>query len=237
MIRKEKQTHRDNYTLVKYSQDGDKFEILVDPDKGLAFKKGEPADIHNVLLIDTIFIDSKKGEKASGIKLEEVFGTSDPYEVAALMFEKGTFQLTAAQRKDMTDQKLKQVITLISRTYVDPRTKLPHPPLRVENALEQAKVTIDPFIDAESQVKAIVDALRPILPMSVENVEIALKIPAEFSSKSYGIVKDLADIKRDEWTPDGSWIALVSVSAAMRGELLDRLGKATQGNLQTKIVN
>lgn len=109
--------------------------------------------------------------------------------------------------------------------------------MRVENALEQAKVTIDPFIDAESQVKAIVDALRPILPMSVENVEIALKIPAEFSSKSYGIVKDLADIKRDEWTPDGSWIALVSISAAMRGELLDRLGKATQGNLQTKIVN
>jgi ribosome maturation protein SDO1 len=237
MIRKEKQDSRDNYTLVKYSQGGDKFEILVDPDKGLAFKKGEPADIHNVLLIDTIFTDSKKGDKASGSKLEEVFGTSDPYEVAVKMFEKGTFQLTAAQRKEMTDQKFKQVITIISRTYVDPKTKLPHPPLRVENAIEQARVSIDPFLDAESQIKTIVDSLRPILPMSVENVEIALKIPAEFSSKSYGVVKDLAEIKRDEWTTDGSWIALVSITAAMKGELLDRLGKATQGNLQTKIIN
>ena len=153
------------------------------------------------------------------------------------MFQKGTFQLTAAQRKEMTDQKFKQVITIISRTYVDPKTKLPHPPLRLENAIEQARVSIDPFLDAESQIKTIVDSLRPILPMSVENVEIALKIPAEFSSKSYGIVKDLAEIKRDEWTTDGSWIALVSITAAMKGELLDRLGKATQGNLQTKIVN
>ena len=236
MIRKEKQSGSDNYTLVKYSQGGEKFEILVDPDKGLAYKKGEPADITNVLLIDTIFTDSKKGEKASATKLEEIFGTSDPYEIAAIMFEKGTFQLSAAQRKEMLDQKTKQIISIISRTYVDPRTKLPHPPLRVENALSQTKVVIDPFIDAESQIKDIVDAMRPILPMSVENIDIAIKIPAEYSSKSYGIVKDMAEIKRDEWTNDGSWVAMVSISAAMKGELLDRLGKATQGNLQTKIV-
>ena len=236
MIRKEKQSNRDNYTLVKYSQEGEKFEILVDPDKGLAYKKGEPADITNVLLIDTIFTDSKKGEKASATKLEEIFKTSDPYEVAAIMFEKGTFQLSAAQRKEMLEQKTKKIISIISRTYVDPRTKLPHPPLRVENALSQTKVVIDPFIDAESQIKDIVDAMRPILPMSVEAIEIAIKIPAEYSSKSYGIVKDLAEIKRDEWTTDGSWVAMVSISAAMKGELLDRLGKATQGNLQTKIV-
>lgn len=227
----------DKYTLVKYSNHGDKFEILVDPDKGLSYKKGEPVDIRNVLLIDTIFTDSGKGEKASVTKLEEVFGTSDPYEVAAQIFEKGTFNLSTAQRKEILDQKTRQIINIISKTYVDPRTKLPHPPLRIENALSQTRVVIDPFIKAESQVKNIVDAMRPILPMSVESVEIAIKIPAEYSSKSYGIVKDLADIKKDEWTTDGSWVALVSISAAMMGELLDRLGKATQGNLQTKIVS
>jgi len=237
MIRKEKQTYRDKYTLVKYSQGGEKFEILVDPDKGLAYKKGEPADITNVLLVDTIFTDSGKGEKASATKLEGIFGTSDPYEIAAIMFDKGTFQLSAVQRKEILDQKTKQIISIISRTYVDPRTKIPHPPLRVENALNQTRIVIDPFIDAKSQIKTIVDAMRPILPMSVENVEIAIKIPAEYSSKSYGIVKDLAEIKRDEWTTDGSWVAMVSISAAMKGELLDRLGKATQGNLQTKIVS
>ncbi|MGD2200168.1 MAG: ribosome assembly factor SBDS [Candidatus Bathyarchaeota archaeon] len=227
----------DKYTLVRYSHSGDKFEILVDPDKGLAYKRAERDDIRNVLMLDTVFTDANKGEKASSTKLEEVFGTSDPLEVAEIMFQKGVFQLTAQQRKEMTEQKLKQIINLISRNYVDPSTKLPHPPRRVENALEEARINIDPFIDAEAQLKEAVDALRPILPMSMETIEIALKIPAEYATKSYGIVKDLTEIKKDEWTSDGSWIAVVSLSAAMKGELLDRLGKSTQGNLQTKIMN
>jgi len=226
----------DRYTLVKYSHSGEKFEILVDPDKGLAYKKGELIDLTNVLMVDTVFTDAKKGEKPSMSKLEEVFGTRDPLEVAAIMFERGTLQLTAQQRKEMTEQKLRQIVNIISRTYVDPATKLPHPPLRIENALAEARFSVDPFSDAEEQLKDIVDALRPILPMSMESVEIALKIPPEYASKSYGIVKDLAEIKRDEWASDGSWIAVVSLSATMQGELLDRLGKATQGNLQTKIM-
>jgi len=226
----------DKYTLVKYSQSGEKFEILVDPEKGLSYKRGELDDLTNVLMIDTIFTDSKKGEKPSTSKLESVFGTSDPLEVAKIMFEKGTLQLTAQQRKDMMDQKLRQIISIISRTYVDPATKLPHPLLRVENAISQAKVSIDPYVDAEEQLKEVVDALRPILPMKVESIEIAIKIPAEYSSKSYGVVKNLADIKREEWGSDGSWMVVVTISAAMHGELLDRLGKTTQGNLQTKIL-
>jgi len=226
----------DRYTIVRYSHSGEKFEILVDPDKGLAYKKGEIPEIANVLMIDTIFSDASKGEKPSVSKLKGVFGTSDPLEVARIMFEKGTLQLTAQQRKEMTEQKLRQIINIISRTYVDPSTKLPHPPLRIENALAEARFSVDPFSDAEDQLKDIVDALRPILPMSMESVEIAIKVPPEYASKSYGIVKKLAEIKRDEWTDDGSWIAVVSISAAMQGELLDRLGKATQGNLQTKII-
>lgn len=226
----------DRYTLVRYSHSGEKFEILVDPDKGLAYKKGEITEIANVLMIDTIFTNANKGEKPSITKLEEIFGTNNPLEVAQIMFEKGTLQLTAQQRKEMTEQKLRQIINIISRTYVDPTTKLPHPPMRIENALTEARFSIDPFSDAEEQLKDIVDALRPILPLSMESVEIAIKIPPEYSSKSYGIVKNLAEIKRDEWASDGSWIAVVYISAALQGELLDRLGRATQGNLQTKIM-
>lgn len=227
----------DRYTLVRYSHSGEKFEILVDPDKGLAYKKGDISDISNVLMIDTIFTNASKGERPPTAKLEDVFGTSDPIEIAKIMFEKGQLQLTAYQRKEMTEQKLKQIINIISRTYVDPATRLPHPLLRIENALAEAKLSIDPFKDAEEQLKDVVETLRPILPMSMEIVEVAIKIPAEYSSKSYGIVKNLAEIKKDEWASDGSWIAIVSVSAALQGELLDRLGKATQGNLQTKIMS
>jgi len=225
-----------NYTLVRYQHGGEKFEILVDPDKGLAYKKGEPLEIENVILIDTIFTDANKGEKASESKLKDEFKTSDPLEVAKIMFEKGTFLLTAAQRKEMTEQKLKQIINIISRTYVDPASKLPHPVMRIENAMEEVRFNVDPFKPAEEQVKELVQLLRPVLPMSSENIQLALKIPPEQAARCFGIVKNYGEIKRDEWQKDGSWVAVVELPAAMQLELLDKLGKATQGNLQSKIL-
>ncbi|HIH89146.1 TPA: ribosome assembly factor SBDS [Candidatus Bathyarchaeota archaeon] len=225
-----------NYTLVRYQHGGEKYEILVDPDKGLSYKKGEPIDIANVILIDTIFTDSNKGEKASESKLKDEFKTSDPLEVAKIMFEKGTFLLTAAQRKEMTETKLKQIIAIISRTYVDPATKLPHPITRIENAMEEVRFNVDPFKSAEEQVKDLVQLLRPIMPMSSENIQLAFKIPPEHAARCYGIVKNYGEIKRDEWQKDGSWVAVLEMPAAMQLELLDKLGKATQGNLQSKIL-
>ncbi|MBT3285540.1 ribosome assembly factor SBDS [Candidatus Bathyarchaeota archaeon] len=225
------------FTVVRHQTGGDKFEILVDPDKGLLYKNGEIGEVANVLMADFIFTDAKKGEKASADKLEKTYGTSDAFEVAKIMFEKGTFQLNAQQRKEMVEQKNKKIIYIISRTYVDPKTKIPHPPQRIQNAMEEARINIDPFIEAEEQVQEIVDALRSILPMSSENIQIALKIPAEFTGKSYGTVKNYGTIKREEWQNDGSWVAVVELPAAMQMELLDTLGKETQGNVQSKIVN
>ncbi len=225
-----------NYTLVRYQHGGEKYEMLVDPDKGLAYKKGELGDVSNALLIDTVYTDANKGEKASESKLKAEFGTSDPIEVAKILFEKGTFLLTAAQRKEMTEQKLRQIINIIARTYVDPATKLPHPVTRIENALEQVRFNVDPFKPAEEQVKDLVNLLRPIMPMSSESIQLALKIPPEHAARCFGIVKNYGEIKRDEWQKDGSWVAVVEVPAAMQLELLDRLGKATQGNLQSKIL-
>ncbi|MCK4438866.1 ribosome assembly factor SBDS [Candidatus Bathyarchaeota archaeon] len=224
------------YTLVRYQTGSEKFEIMVDPDKGLAYKRGEPGEVRNVLLVDTIFTDANKGEKASAEKLEKAFGTSDPLEVAEILFEKGIFQLNTQQRREMMEQKWRQIIHIISRTYVDPKTKLPHPPVRIENALEDVRVQIDPLKDAEEQVKDVVDALRHILPMSSDNIQIAIKVPAEYTGKSYGIAKDFGEIKRDEWQSDGSWIAVVELPAAMQVEMLEALGKSTQGNIQSKIV-
>jgi ribosome maturation protein SDO1 len=225
-----------NYTLVRYQHGGEKFEILVDPDKGLAYKHGEIGDVANVILIDTIYTDANKGEKASEGKLKAEFGTGDPIEVAKILFEKGTFLLTAAQRKEINEQKLKQIISIISRTFVDPATKLPHPVIRIENAMEQVRFNVDPFKPAEEQVKELVILLRPILPMSSESIQLALKIPPEHASRCFGIVKNYGEIKKDEWQKDGSWVAVIELPAAMQLELLDKLGKATQGNLQSKIL-
>ncbi len=52
----------EKYTLVRYSRGGEKFEIIVLPDKGLAYTRGELKDVSEALLIETIFTDARKGE-------------------------------------------------------------------------------------------------------------------------------------------------------------------------------
>jgi len=88
----------------------------------------------------------------------------------------------------------------------------------------------------DTQWKDIINALRPILPLSIESVEIAIKIPPEYASKSFGIVKNLGEIKRDEWQSDGSWIGIIRLPAGMQNDFYDKINDVTKGNVSTKIL-
>lgn len=222
------------YTTMRLTQGGEKFEILVNPDLALIYKEQKKGDISKILVVDEIFTDSKKGEKASASKMETVFRTSDKIKVAGIILEKAKLPLTSDQRQGLVEQKKKQIIQLISKTYVDPRSKLPHPPSRIEMALEQVHIPIDPFKDAAEQVQLFVKALRPILPLSIEQISLEIRIPSQYASRAYGTVKNLGEIKKGEWQNDGSWIAVVEIPAAFQGEFVERLGKISAGSAEVK---
>jgi large subunit ribosomal protein L18e len=50
-------------TVVRYSFEGEKFEILVKPDPALDYKLGKKKDLSSVLVSDDIYTDSSKGTK------------------------------------------------------------------------------------------------------------------------------------------------------------------------------
>jgi ribosome maturation protein SDO1 len=174
--------------------------------------------------------------KASEESLMKAFKTTDVFKIAEIILKHGELQLTTEQRRKLTEEKRKQIINFISRHCVDPRTGLPHPPLRVEQALSQIHVVVDPFKDAEEQAKSVIESLRGILPIKFEHIKIAVKIPPEYAAKAIGAVKDFGTIERQEWGSDGSWLALVTMPAGLHGAFLDKLNSITHGNLQTKIL-
>lgn len=225
-----------DYTTTRLSVMGERFEILVRPDPALDFKLGKLAEISNVLVVDTIFTDSGKGLRASEEKLKKAFNTVDVLEIAGIILKRGELQLTTEQRHRLVEEKRRQIISFISRNCIDPRTGFPHPPTRIEQALEQIRVVIDPFKSGEEQARAIIDDLRPILPLKFEKIKIAVKVPPEHAAKVIGIVKEFGDVSRDEWQSDGSWIAVVEMPAGLHAPFLERIGKATQGNYQTKML-
>lgn len=222
--------------IARLHKGGDRFEILVDPHEAEHILEGKTENILSSLAIDAVFSDSKKGTHAPVESLQKQFKTTDLSIIAKEIIQKGEIQLTTDQRHEMQQQKRKRIVDLIVKNAMDPKTKMPHPRTRIELALDEAKVHIDPFKSVNQQMKTILDVLRPILPISMEQVRISLKIPPEHVGKAYGAVRSFGTLEREEWQSDGSWIGIVKLPAGMQTDFYDRLNTLTKGNIETRIL-
>ncbi len=222
--------------IARYEHKGHRFEILVDPDIIDDVKSGKIDNIVDYMVIDEIFKDARKGERASEETIKEVFNTTDVNKIAREIIIKGQVQLTTEQRRKMLEEKKRRIIMEIARNAINPQTKAPHPPKRIELALEEAKVHIDPLKSVEEQIPVVLKALRPIIPIRFEKVKIAVKVSGDMYGKIYGELTRMGTLLQEEWQRDGSWIGLVEIPAGMQGEFMDMLNKKTHGNVQTKIL-
>ena len=225
----------DKVTVVRYSFSGDKFELLVKPDPAFDYKLGKISDISKILVSDEIYTDSNKGNRATNEKLNQVFKTQDSMKIAEIIMKKGELNLTTEQRKKMTSEKRKQLVTFIAKTYVDPRSHLPHPPLRIEQAMDDGRVTVDPFKNADEQVKDVVEKLRPIIPLKSENLILEISVPAQFVAQSYTVLKSTGTLKKEDWQPNGALKAILEIPAAARPNVIDRLGSITKGTATVEV--
>jgi len=223
-------------TLVRYSFEGEKFEIMVKPDPALDYKLGKKKDISAVLVSDDIYTDSGKGTRPSAEKLLKAFKTEDQTEIAEIIMQKGDLNLTTDQRRKMIEEKKKQIITFIAKTYVDPRTHLPHPPLRIEQAMKDGRVSVDPQKSVDEQVKDIVEKLRSIIALKSENLQLEITIPAQYASQSYSVLKSTGTLKKEEWQNNGSLKAILEIPAAARPNVIDRLGSITKGSATVEVM-
>lgn len=223
-------------TVVRLTIEGEKYELLVKPDPALEFKMGKRTDISNILASDEIYADANKGTRISNEKLMKHFKTTDPGVIARVILEKGELSMTAEQRKRLVEDKRKQIVQIIAKSYVDPKTHLPHPPLRIEQAIEESKAVIDPFKKAEEQAKTIIEELRAILPLKAERLRFSITIPAQFAAQSYSVLKSVGELQKEEWQADGSLKAIIEIPAAMQSNLMDRLGSVTKGSAQAVVI-
>ena len=223
-------------TVVRYSFEGEKFEILVKPDPALDYKLGKKKDVSAVLVSDEIYTDSGKGTKPGNEKLLKAFKTEDQTEIAQIILEKGVLNLTTDQRRKMIDEKRKRIVEFIAKTYVDPKTHLPHPPLRVEQAMKDARVSVDPQKSVDEQVQDIVEKLRSIIALKSENLQLEIIIPAQYASQSYSVLKSVGTLKKEEWQNNGSLKAILEIPAGARPNVIDRLGSITKGSASVEVV-
>ncbi|MDE1726298.1 MAG: ribosome assembly factor SBDS [Thaumarchaeota archaeon] len=226
----------DKVTVVRLSVEGEKFEIIVKPDPALEFKLGKRKEISGILVSDEVYEDSNKGTRASTEKLMKAFKTADANSIATIILQKGDLNLTTDQRRKMVSEKRKQIVDFIAKTYVDPRSHLPHPPLRIEQAMDDARVSIDPFRNLDEQIKETVEHLRSIIPLKSENMLLEIMVPAQFAAQSYSVLKSFGSLKNEQWQSNGSLKVILDIPAAARANVIDRLGSVTKGTASVEVA-
>ncbi len=246
------------YIIVKLRKGKNNFEMVCDPEEAWKAKKiltefrikekkdqaltrddilqHSDLDLTNIFPTYDIFKNVKKADRCTEEDLQEAFETSNVREVAAEFVLDGDFLWTHAQRQKWVEKKKKQIITILARNCVNPQSKKPHPPKRIEKAMEEARVSIDLDKTAEEQIETILKQIQLIIPIRMESVEMVVKIPAVYAAKAYNTVEKYAQVKKSEWQTDGSWIGMISLPAGLQMEMLEKLNKLTHGRMQSKLL-
>jgi len=210
--------------------------VLVDPDGALSYRRGEGVKLEDILAVEDVFENASRGDRCAEEDLIKAFATTDVAAIADKIIKKGEISLTAEQRKRFIEAKRRQVIEMIARNAINPQTKTPHPPARIEQAITEARVNIDPTKSTEELVKIAMKAIRPLIPIRFEEVEVAIKIPANYAPKAYGEIAAFGKMTREAWQNDGSWIGVVKIPAGMQNEFYSLINKLTRGEAETKLL-
>src|SRR6056297_1612256 len=228
----------DDAVTARLESHGARFEVLVDPDAALSIKRGEfDGDLEDVIAAEDVYENASRGDRPAESDLEDVFGTTDPMEIIPEVIKRGEIQITAEQRREMQDQKHKQLVNKIARNAVNPQMDdAPHPPDRIESALEQAGFQVDPMEPVEEQVDDALDALRPVIPIRFDEVTVAVEVPPDQAGSAQAQLREFGDLQSEEWQGDGSWIGVLQFPAGLQNEFFDRANEVTGGEAETRIV-
>lgn len=224
----------DDAIVARLETHGETFEILLDPSAMNLLKAGKEIDLLEYLAVEDVFNNARKGTRPAEDKIREAFGTSEIKEIAEKIISKGEVQITAEQRKEMQQAKRQQVITYISANAINPQTKLPHPPTRIEMALEEARFHADPFKSVDKQVEEAMKLLRPLLPIKFEKTKVAIKMKGDDYGKCYDDLIHFGLVEKEEWQADGSWIGVIEIPAGLIDELRVKIGNKTKGSATIK---
>ena len=133
-------------------------QVFVDKTLYPEFMDGKKS-IRDISLLDNVILEDES--KMSEALTMEVFGTTDIWVCMEEATRNGDPQYSVQDRREMTEKKRKQIVEYIVKTYIDGKTRLPHPATRVENGMNTIKgLKIDLNASVSKQGDEIVKSLK-----------------------------------------------------------------------------
>lgn len=217
--------------VARIKQQGKNFEILVDVDKALEYRKGIIKNINEVIAIDRVFYDSKKGTHVAEKDLKEAFGTDDINTVADKIIKSGEIQVPVEYKHRELGEKEKQIVDFLVRNAVDPRTDRPYTPERIERSLDEAGINITNK-PIEAQINDIMTKLKVLIPIKIQTKRIKITIPAQYTGHAYGLLQHYKE--SEDWMSNGDLTCVVNVPVGFQMEFYDKLNAMTHGSVMSE---
>ncbi|MEF8873897.1 MAG: ribosome assembly factor SBDS [Candidatus Thermoplasmatota archaeon] len=231
------QTLLDEHVIGRISSHGERFEIIIEPDVVEKFRSGEEVELLENMPVEKVFSDASKGKEAPTHMIEKAFDTTEIEEIARIILEEGEVQITTEQRNKRQKQKRKEIVNRIANNSYNPQTDAPHPPKRIENAMSEAEVHIDPFKPVSLQMDEVVDEIRDLIPLSFEKRSFAVTVRGDLQGKIYGPLKRLGSIEDEEWLEDGRWQGIVRLPAGKKEEFYEKINEITKGKAEIEEID
>tara|TARA_B100000902_G_C27315397_1_gene921004 strand:+ start:3475 stop:4173 length:699 start_codon:yes stop_codon:yes gene_type:complete len=225
----------DDAVLARYEHGGKRFEILIDPTLVDTYRSNpESVNLDDLLATEEVWLDARGGERPTSEQLVNAFGTDELNTCVEKILKQGSIQLTTVQRKERIKSMRVSIIHKISSTAIDPRSKMPHPPSRIETALEECRYSIDPFLSLDRQVNDAVKLMRPLIPLKFATARLAFRIPGVEYGSVQSVLREL--MIKEEWLANGDWACVVEVPAGSKIDLMGDIAKRSKGSV-VKIID
>lgn len=223
-------------SIVRYEKHGRRYELLVNPEPAWLFIQGEEVEIDNIFEVYIVYENISRGVKATQDDLDVAFEGLTDREIAIKILKEGKLKLTISQRNEILKDKRIEIVDFIHIHCINPRENTPIPKDRIENAILDLGVNVSYKDDVKSQALEVIDLLKPIMPIRLESVKLAVKIPPSYTGALYGFVISAGNLVQEEWLSDGSLAVVVNIPSGTQADFLEQITSKTKGKAQVKVL-
>jgi len=228
------------------------YEVYHDYQKGIRATSDEIKKI--VLRAAIEKLKMKKGAPLSDEEIQKIREQVEELDEEKLkelaskyILEKGQLKLPKELRDELLDKLVKRIISYVQKYAINPATKAPYPPTKIEEALMQVisgvksgeqrvRVVLDPLKSFEEQLPEVIRALKTILPIKLEIITVRVKIPTQYTGIAYARLEAYGHVKESKWLDDGSLEAIVEVPGGQFIQFHNTLANVTKGTARISVI-
>jgi len=144
------------------------------------------------------------------------------------------FSLLPMKERNLLKKKRAEIVNYIHKYYTDPRTKTPHPVVRIDAALDELKIRVDPDIPTEKQIQDIIKRMPEVMPIKKEEIEATVTIPNKHLGVASGLVSKNATVRREKYD-DNNCIMDITLVPGDYDALLSDLNRVTKGEFNFEV--